>query len=97
MIETNKGEVSEQGYAAIDVVIFEKDFADCDTMPADAAVGVTTTPPTPVLQDCDFEDDLCGWDIVGPQEFVFNRTRGADQDGVNGPDADHEGGKKSKF
>ena len=96
VIETEKYEVSEQGYAAVDVVIFEKDFAECDTMPPDAAVGVTTTPPPPVLHDCDFEDDLCGWETVGPQEFVFKRAKGKNQDGVNGPDADHEGGKNSK-
>ena len=95
-IEATRGESSE-GYVAIDTIITLDEFNHCDTKPPEAAVGDVTTPTPPVVSDCDFEENLCNWKTVGPEEFIFKRIRGADQDGNVGPDADHEGKKDSKL
>lgn len=96
-IEATRGD-STEGYVAIDTIITLDEFNNCDTKPHEAAVGdTTTTPSPPVVSDCNFEDNLCGWKTIGPEEFLFKRVKGSDQDGSNGPDADHEGNKESKF
>ena len=47
------------------------------------------------LPDCDFEHDGCGWKDEDDEEFMFIRAQGQDNNGTNGPDSDHDGGKTS--
>ena len=97
VIEATKGD-SDEGYVAVDSVFLVTDFTECETKPSDAIT--TNTPPTTTpapnsLHNCEFEQDYCGWQRVGPGEFLFTRAKGEDQDGVNGPDQDHNNNKTS--
>ena len=96
VIEAYKGD-SDEGYVAVDSVFFVADYEECETKPTDAIT--TNTPPTTTpapnsLHNCDFEQDLCGWVTVGPEEFLFERVQGADEDGTNGPKEDHNNNKE---
>jgi hypothetical protein len=46
-------------------------------------------------------EDLCGWtvdaELSGSPDFLFGRTRGADQDGLHGPNNDHNFNNTSKL
>lgn len=94
MFEAVRGSVNNGGYVAIDNVEFDGNIpvAECVVFPPEAVFKPTDTPPI-LLPDCDFEEDLCGWSVDsslgGSSDFLFNRTRGGDQDGVHGPVKDH--------
>jgi hypothetical protein len=74
----------------------------CDTIPIEAQPVQSTTPtPLPTttshhseLHECDFEQDLCGWELLpSPPDFPFtwNRTTGQKLSDllIEGPRGDH--------
>ena len=52
----------------------------------------------PVITECDFQNNLCGW-IDGGSNFHFNRTDGQilTDLGIDGPNVDHTDSKESKL
>ena len=52
----------------------------------------------PVITECDFQNNLCGW-IDGGTNFHFNRTDGQilTDLGIDGPNVDHTDSKESKL
>ena len=55
-------------------------------------------PKAPVITECDFQNNLCGW-IDGGSNFHFNRTDGQilTDLGIDGPNVDHTDSKESKL
>ena len=91
-----------KGYVAIDSFTFDYNPQnDCEIKPPDAGTNTPTDPPGSEPTNADFETDWCGWSedsgLNSEENFVWNRTRGADQDGVNGPEIDYDESKQSNF
>ena len=89
----------QEGYAAVDdFKIIENE--ECEIFPTDAQppAPVTTTTVAPVITECDFQNNLCGW-IDGGSNFHFNRTDGQilTDLGIDGPNVDHTDSKESKL
>ena len=84
---------TKDGYAAIDSISFDYSEANtCELLPPDADVKPTDSPASGPT-DADFEE--CGWcewsedsGLNSEENFVWNRTTGADQDGLTGPTED---------
>ena len=91
-IEAIKGDV-DNGFVAIDSVILVDDYNNCDIIPPDAK----PTPPPPSLDNCDFEQNMCGWSKEGPGEFIFQRFQGQGFEPGQGPTEDHNGDPKRWF
>ena len=82
-----------EGYTAVDDFAIETYPEKCQIIPEGA------TPPTPPPKNqCDFQDDLCGW-VHRDSVFTFNRTSGQilSDSGIEGPLTDHTQSKDSKF
>ena len=54
------------------------DNINCSTFPEDAN-PTTPTPTPPILKNCDFETDFCGWSAQG-EEFIWKRSNGSQED-----------------
>ena len=113
VFEATHGDNSTQsGYVAIDDVFFDfsPNNVNCDVLPPEAVVTPTEFPPTGKSttsssssdpQFCNFENDLCNWNIEeglnDTDTFIFKRTRGDLQDGINGPTHNHDTTETSYF
>ena len=99
-IQAIKGN-TDNGFVAVDSVILLEDYNNCATIPADAkptTPPTTTTAPPPLsLDDCDFEEDMCGWTTEGPGEFIFQRRQGQGLEPGQGPEEDHTGDSQRWF
>ena len=92
---------TKDGYAAIDSISFDYSEANsCELLPPDADVKPTDSPGSEPT-GADFEE--CGWcdwsedsGLNSEENFVWNRTTGADQDGVTGPSLDYDSTATSK-
>ena len=92
-IAAEKGD-SDNGYVALDSIFL--DTVHCSTFPEDASPSFnTTTPSPPVIRNCDFEEDFCDWNPQG-EEFIWKRSQGSQEDGVDGPSEDHSASPESK-
>ena len=86
---------TKDGYAAIDSISFDyTEENSCELLPPDANVKPTDSPGSEPAS-ADFED--CGWcdwsedsGLNSEENFVWNRTTGADQDGEFGPTHDYD-------
>lgn len=92
---------TQAGYAAVDSIMFDySPDNECEVLPPDAIVK-PTAPPGSEPADADFEQDWCGWSedsgLNSEENFVWNRTTGAQQDGVNGPQLDYDSTDSSKL
>ena len=101
VIEATRGD-DTQGYAAIDGVFFDDSplLPNCDTLPKDAAIN-PPTPTPPVIKDCNFESDYCGWHTESgensEEKFIWDRTTGEQLDDISGPATNHDGKRNSRF
>ena len=92
---------TQAGYAAVDSIMFDySPDNECEVLRPDAIVK-PTAPPGSEPADADFEQDWCGWSedsgLNSEENFVWNRTTGAQQDGVNGPQLDYDSTDSSKL
>ena len=86
---------TKDGYAAIDSISFDyNEEYNCEQLPPDSDVKPTDSPGSEPTS-ADFEE--CGWcdwsedsGLNSEENFVWNRTTGADQDGVVGPTQDYD-------
>lgn len=94
---------NDQSYVALDDFEFlnsdECVFEPKEAFPATTTTSTTSGPPSHWLQ-CNFQNDLCGWELGGAIDenmFYWNRTTGdqliANQ--LGGPVADHDGNPAS--
>ena len=79
----------------------EEEEVDCPYDPPEAnPIPITTSTTNPGgLNPCEFEEDLCGWEIQ-PEEGVFTWERTSVNDlqgkGQQSPETDSEGGKEGE-
>ena len=83
---------SSEGYTAVDDFAIETYPEKCQIIPEGA-----TPPNPPPKNQCDFQDDLCGW-VHRDAVFTFNRTSGQilSDSGIEGPLTDHTQSKDSE-
>ena len=91
-----------KGFVAIDGVTFDySPDNECKIKPPDSGTHTPTDPPGSEPTNADFETDWCGWSedsgLNSEENFAWNRTRGADQDGVNGPQLDYDESSQSNI
>ena len=83
---------NSEGYTAVDDFAIETYPEKCQIIPEGA-----TPPNPPPKNQCDFQDDLCGW-VHRDAVFTFNRTSGQilSDSGIEGPLTDHTQSKDSE-
>ena len=92
-IVAERGE-SDNGYVALDSIFM--DDVHCSPFPEDASPNMTsTTPSPPTIRNCDFQENFCDWSPMG-EEFIWERSRGSQENGTDGPSEDREGSRESE-
>ena len=88
----------QDGYVALDSIKFTYNQDNCDVLPPDAVVKPTDSPASGPT-NADFESGWCNWSedsgLNTEENFAWNITTGADQDGTNGPTMDYDQTKTS--
>jgi hypothetical protein len=87
------------GDIAIDDVVFSY---DCLTATKTTAGSTPTpTPPPTNLENCDFQDGLCGWNVDAElnatDTFIFQRSNGNAHTSGDGPTFDHNDDREKFF